>query len=254
MAKTRKLGIIQSRGLGDIIIALPIAHHYHQQGYQILWPITDTWVEQMTAAAPWVKWIPLTADHGAFFYDTPMERLRNFQCDEILCLYQALSGHPEFTNEPWFQHTSFDQYKYIRAGVPFINKWRLNECITRDSQRESALYDKIIGDDSTPYVVTHLTSSEQTVAYDPEIIPEGWRTIAITTEGYLFDWLKIIESAEAVIMTDSSAANLVDQLQIPVDRYFIPQHHIGLTPVQGMDWTWLPNPQLKKSALIFRGA
>ena len=43
--------------------------------------------------------------------------------------------------------------------------------------------------------------------YDPAIIPDGWRVIDITTEGRIFDWLKIIEGAEAVIMTDSVMAN-----------------------------------------------
>jgi hypothetical protein len=40
---------------------------------------------------------------------------------------------------------------------------------------------------------------------------------------------------------DSVYANLVDQLNIGTDRYFIPRSHIGLTPVQGQEWTWLHN-------------
>jgi hypothetical protein len=250
---TKKLGIIQTRGLGDIIIALPIALNYHEQGYHVHWCVVNTWVEQLSAQAPWVKWIPVDPDSGAFFYDTPRQRLKNFGCEEIICLYQALTGHPEFTLEPWFQHTSFDQYKYQRAGMAFKDKLRLPQCIERDPARESALYHKILGADTeTPYVVTHLTSSEQTVRYDPAIIPEGWRTIPITTEGRIFDWLKIIESAEAVIMTDSVMANLVDGLDIQgPERYFIPQHHIQLTATLLGPWQYLPNPELKRNAVIF---
>lgn len=248
---TKKLGIIQSRGLGDIIIALPIADHYRRRGWTVYWPVCEPWVEQLSAVAPWVNWVPIRPDPGPFFYDVPLERLRNLKMDEILPLYQALTGHPEFSSEPWFQHTSFDQYKYIRSGVPFLDKWRLAECLQRHPDREQRLYDQIIGQDPRPYVVTHLTSSEQTVRVPADLIPPEYRIIPVTEQGWLFDWLKIVEGAEALVMTDSSLANLVDQLQIPVEKYFIPQHHIGLTPVQGCDWQWLPNPDLKRSATIF---
>jgi hypothetical protein len=249
------LGIIQSRGIGDLIIALPIAHHYHvKEGRSIYWPINEAWVEQMDSVAPWVNWIPLEVDTGAYFYDTPVALLTELGITDHLCLYQALTSHPGFTSEPWFQHTSFDQYKYIRAGVPFLHKWRLAECITRNPEREQALYDQVIGTDTRPYVFTHLTSSGHTVTFDPSIIPEGWRVVPMTDQGYVFDWLGIAERAEAVIMTDSCMANLVDQLQLPVEKYFVPLHHIGLTPVQGCDWRWLPNPRPNPGVHIFRGS
>jgi hypothetical protein len=250
---TKRLGIIQTRGLGDIIIALPIALHFHEQGYHVHWPIVDAWVAQMELHAPWVKWIPIKPDQGAFFYDTPMERLKNFKMDEIVCLYQALTGHPEFTQEPWFQHTAFDQYKYIRAGVAYKNKLRLAECLTRNPSREEALRQEIIGDDTTPYVVTHLASSTQTVRYDAQIIPQGWRVVNITNTGYIFDWLKIIEGAEVIIMTDSVFANLVDGMDIEgPDRYFIPQHHIQLSATFLGDWQYLANPDLNPQSTIFK--
>ena len=247
----KKLGIIQSRGLGDIIIALPIAKHYTDEGWHVHWPVCEQWVEQLTLAAPYVKWIPITPDPGAFFYDIPLERLRNFRCDEILCLYQALTNHPEFSEVPYFQHTSFDRYKYIRANVPFLKKWTLSECITRDRNREQALYDRIVKNPN--YAVLHLESSEQKINMDfSDFIPADWQTVHITPEGTLFDWLTILEGAQALIMTDSSFANLVDQMNIATEKYFIPQHHIQLTPVHGQEWNWIDNPQLKPSARIFR--
>ena len=84
--KRKRLGLIQSRGLGDIVIALPIALHYHTRGWDIYWPICEEFVPSVIDHVPWIKWIPIKTDNGAFFYDVPMQRLKNFQCDEVICL------------------------------------------------------------------------------------------------------------------------------------------------------------------------
>ena len=235
----KRLGIIQSRGLGDLIIGLPIAGHYHEQGWEIIWPILEQFVPSMESLAPWVKWVPLPYDPpGRYFYDIPMERLRNFKCDEIIPLYQHLSNH-DFSKEKYFQYTSFDQYKYIRAGVPFLKKWDLAKYITRDTQREEQLYKEVVQNEN--YVVVHLQGSDHRASYDPQIVPDDWQTIEITERpGYnLQDWLLTMERAQSLILVDSVYANLVDQLNIGEDRYFIQRSHIGLTPVQGQHWIWL---------------
>jgi len=235
---TKKLGIIQSRGLGDLVIALPIARYYHERGYEIIWPICQEFLSSMEPVAPWVKWVPIPTDpQGRFFYDVPMERLKNFKCDEILCLYQALTGH-KFHEEKYFQYTSFDQYKYIQAGVPFLAKWNLASCITRQPEREQALYDRVVSNPN--YVVIHLEGSDHRADFDRTIIPADWQQIEITNQtACLWDWLQVLEGAQSLIMVDSVFANIVDQLGIGEDRYFIQRSHIGLTPVQGQHWTWL---------------
>jgi len=238
MAKKR-LGIIQSRGLGDLIIALPIAHYYYKQDWEVYWPICEEFVSSMKPTAPWVHWIPIPFDRpGRYFYDIPMERLRNFGCDEIIPLYQALTGHPEFSNETYFQYTKFDQYKYIRAGVPFEQKWHLKNCITRDLNREQQLYNQVVKNPN--YAILHLQGWDHKAQFDHSIIPQDWQQIEITPiTDNLFDWITTIERAQSIIMVDSSLANLTDQLNLGDDRYFIPRSHIGLTPVQLQHWTWI---------------
>jgi hypothetical protein len=235
----KRIGLIQSRGLGDLIIALPIAGYYRDQGWEVYWPICEQFMPSMQQAAPWVKWIPIPVDpQGQFFYDIPMARLKNFKCDEIICLYQHLTGHP-FSEERYFQATKFDQYKYIRAEIPFIQKWQLGQYITRDPVREAALKDRVVT--NPDYVVTHLQGSDHRATYDPGIIPAGWQVIEIVEQPntLLLDWLAVIEGAQCVIMVDSVYANLVDQLGLGDDRYFIQRSHVGLTPVLGQHWTWL---------------
>jgi hypothetical protein len=233
-----KLGIIQSRGLGDIVIALPIARFYHDQGHEIHWPICREFIPHVAKHVPWVHWHPVTTDTGSFFYDQPLKILTQLKCDDILCLYQALTGH-KFHEELYFQHTKFDQYKYIKAGVPFLNKWKLRECITRDLKLEQELYDRVV---TNPlYAVVHLQGSDHRAKFDPNIIPREWQTIEIDNSqtDSVFDWLTVLERAQSIVCVDSVFANLVDQLSIGTDRYFIPRSHIGLTPVQGNEWCWV---------------
>lgn len=239
MTKRKKLGLIQSRGLGDLVIALPIAKHYHDEGWDVHWPIVEEFVSSMSSAAPWVNWIPIPYDlPGRYFYDVPSQRLRNLKMDETICLYQALTGHPEFSEAPWFQHTKFDQYKYIRAGVPFLKKWTLADCIVRNQQREQSLYNRVVKNPN--YAVVHLQGSDFRADVDLSIIPSDWQTIEITNiTDNIWDWLAVLEGAQSLILVDSVYANIVDQMNIGTDRYFIRRSHIGLTPVLGQDWHWL---------------
>ena len=239
----KKLGICQSRGLGDICMALPIARYYYEQGVQIYWPICQEFLPSFINTASWVNWIPLITDNtGNFFYNTPMEQLNKIGCDEIICLYQSLNVIPELSNVPWFQVQKFDEFKYTKAGVPFKNKWQLAECITRDTVKENALYDRLVK--NTNYYVTHLEGSSFKTTPDLSSLPADWQRIDIR-EGMtssVFDWLTIIENANALVCLDSIIGNMVDQLDIDVDKYWSPRSHIHLTPVLGSNWTILEPP------------
>lgn len=240
----KKLGIIQSRGIGDILVALPIALHYHNQGCKILWPICEQFVSHFKETVPWVQWIPIPVDaKGKFFYDEPMTRLSNLGCTNILPLYQSLTGHPEFASEPWFQITGFDQYKYHAADVPFLDKWKLDQCITRNPTREQALYDRLVKNEQ--FAVYHVQGSDFKAPVDLSYLPKEWQLIEVTEQtDCIFDWLKIVEASRAAICVDSFMANLIDQMNLTnsTDCYWIPRSHIQLSPVLGGSWTILPAP------------
>ena len=238
-----RFGIIQSRGLGDLIIALPIAKHYYDQGYNVVWPICDEFFSSMTSAAPWVNWIPMQTDkEGKFFYDKPFEIIQIHDCEGFVCLYQSLTGHPELAGRNYFQVQKFDEHKYTAASVPFWKKWTLNECIERNPDREGELRAKV--NPQGPYYITHFKGSSYSCLPDLSSIPPEWQRIDV--DDYLtesvFDWLGLIEGAEALVCLDSVIANMVDQLDLPVDKYWIPRSHIHLTPVLGSTWTILTAP------------
>ena len=244
----QKLGIIQTRGIGDIHIALPIALFYYKKKYEIYWPIDNNFIEQMKKYAPWFNWISVDrsktgTDTLLYFYYEPLNELKNLQIQKILCLYNYLAGSQLHLN-PYFAYTSFDRFKYYKAEVPFSWKWKLNECITRDHEREQKLYEKKVGIKIKDYAVTHIKSEN----FDSKILPKNYNIIPITDEGYLLDWLKIIEKAKYIITTNSSVCNIIDQLNIGQSKYFIaPQKYNStttnssfiFTPVLGSHWNFL---------------
>lgn len=237
-----KKGIIQSRGIGDIIIALPIAKHYHNKGYEIVWPICEEFLGSFEHTVPWVTWVGIKTDErGDYFLKEPMRVFKEHGIEqrEILYLYQYLNSHPELTNEELFNILKFDQYKYWVAGVPFVNKWTLSECITRDLEREKSLLLAlgITGE----YVVVHKTGSNFRVDIDVNWFGKDVQIIDVDDHltDNVFDWIGVLEGARAFVGVDSSFANLVDCLNIDTDRYWIRRSPWDLTPVLGGTWKLL---------------
>ena len=244
-----KRGIIQSRGLGDILMAIPIAKHNFDQGYDIVWPICEEFYPAVRDHVPWVLWKPIKTDQqGLFFYNTPLEIIKTERCDDFVCLYQSLTGHPELSGRNYFQIQKFDEHKYTAASVPFIKKWTIAECVHRNPDFEQDLYNRVVK--QPLYYVTHFKGSDYTAHPDLSDIPEDWQRIDIddhlTTSP--FDWLKVLEGAQALIAIDSVIANMVDQFKLDsLDKYWIPRSHIHLTPVLGSAWTILEPPEDSKA-------
>jgi hypothetical protein len=245
---TKKLGIIQSRGLGDIVIALPIAKFYHDQGYEIYWPICEEFIPSVKTQAAWVNWLAVKTDKiGHFFLDEPLRLLKAqgiTEPEDQLYLYQFLNSRPDLTDPDYFAMMKFDQYKYAQAGVPFRNKWLLNECITRDTDREQKLYEQVVK--QPRYMVYQQQSSDVKYEIDLSIVDDpDIQKIEITAlTDNIWDWLKIIEGAELMILIDSVYANIVDQLNLnpSAEKYYMRKWNRSVdgNPVLLQNWYYLP--------------
>ena len=239
-----KIGIIQSRGLGDIIIALPIAKEYTRRGYEVYWPVCSPFYHQMIRVAPWVRWVEVPVDpDGKFFYENPAAQLKALGVTEELWLYQYLSSHPDRTNKSHFAQFKFDQYKYAAAGVPFGKKWELAECLELDPAAQDRLYAQEVKQDR--YMVYQNHASDMSYDIDLSIVDEGVQCIELRElEGYsVFDWIKVINGAETVILIDSVFANLIDQLDLcpAADKYYMRKwnRRVDGNPVLIRDWTYV---------------
>ena len=235
-------GVCQSRGIGDIIIALPIARWFYDRGEEIVWPICREFLGNFEKVVPWVKWVGIETDaRGDFFLNTPMKVFSEYgiKNEDVLYLYQYLNSNPELTNPELFSVMKFDQYKYWVTGVPFVNKWRLSDCIIRDYEREKSLLKSLEIDGE--YVVVHRSGSNFRVDVDINWYGDDVRVIDVDEHltDCIFDWIGVISGAKAFIGVDSSLANMVDSMGIDVEKFWIRRSPWDLTPVLGGSWRLL---------------
>jgi hypothetical protein len=228
-----KIGLIQSRGLGDVIIALPIAKFFVDRGNEVLWPIHEDLVPSFIGAAPYVEFIPVKKEGVNSMYEVPLECLKGRGCERIIALYSALRHRPDIINAKFAESSRFDEYKYAVAGVPFREKWNLQ--IARNGERERRLFQDVVT--SNNFVVCHLQGGDVRAELDVKAIAGDREIVQITnrTES-VFDWLLVIERASLRIMIDSCFSNLTEQLRIPGPKIFIRRSQMSFTPVMLGDW------------------
>lgn len=230
-----KIGLIQSRGLGDIIIALPIAKYFFDRGNEVLWPIHEDFVSSFRVAAPYVEFIPIKKDRMHSMYEIPLECLQARGCERILPLYSHMTGRPDIINARFAKSFRFDEYKYAVAGVPFQEKWNLQ--IVRDRDREERLFQEVFP--GCDFIVCHLQGSNLRAELDVGTIAAGRSIVEITSRtDNILDWISVIERASLRIMIDSCFSNLTEQLRIAGPKIFIRRSEMAFTPVMLGDWTF----------------
>jgi hypothetical protein len=267
-----KIGILQLRGAGDCIIAMPIAKWFYDQGHEIYWAIDNVFIEAFTYAFPYVNFIgftPITEKdvqgniRSKFWYETPkakfdelgIDQIINFCYEEVKYANQLLDLEHRRQDPLTIQAQQcflpftkkFDEFKYHMTGVPFAKKWDL--VINRNSKKEKDLFDKVISNPDKPYIVTHLEGGmgrfklnlekEQALQLsnldDAEIIQIN----AITDN--IFDWSLVLEKCHCFIGMDSFFVNYVDQMLFPIPiKHFIRRSNLEFTPVLGTVWNNVP--------------
>jgi hypothetical protein len=233
----KRLGIVQSGGIGDIIIALPIADHYEAQGYEIVWPVAADTAAAFSAIKPSIKFLPV-ARGSDLALNEPLRLIQQHECERTIILYSYLKDAAVY--DPRLSSAlKFDEYKYAIAGVPFAKKWELN--YVRNIDRERALYDSLEID--SDYVCFHGLSSKMTEPLRlPGHMAEGLRVIEMTKRSdneSPFDWLRTLERASKLVLVDSCFANLVEQMNLPNKKAVIVENPVAFTPVFKNGWQFL---------------
>lgn len=242
-----KIGLIQTRGIGDIVIALPIAQELIAQGHEVFWPIDHHWVDDFVLAEPAVHWFPVVSapNTGPYLIEEPLARLTEAGCESSFVLYSRLSGHlaPMVANAKLAASLKFDEYKYAVCGMPFELKWRLR--LRRRPEAEERLFASLglEGAGAAPYAVLHLEGSNLRARFDREaLVRRGLRVVEIKPGvAGLFDWLTVIDRAAELVMLDSVYANVVEQLALAprAVKSLILRSPCGFTPVYAKGWRFI---------------
>ena len=235
----KRLGIIQTRGIGDIIMALPIADYYIEQGWEVVWPIDEHFVEMFSRVKPSIGFLPVVRpdEHNlGYFLHDPARLIAERGCDKTVVLYSHLSG-TNVTDPRLAGSLKVDEYKYAIASVPFERKWRL--AYDRDVAREEALFKRlgIEGD----YVCVHdqATYMESPIEIPPAMT-RGLQIINISPlTDSMFDWRLTLERASKLIMVNSSFANFVDQIGLPNPKTLYLGEPVAFTPVFASGWRFV---------------
>lgn len=233
-----KLGLIQTRGIGDIIIAAPIAQYYIDMGKQVYWPVDSRFYPSVQDAFPQIRFIPIDKNETgeasmSYFYTKPLEVLKDQGCDQVYCLYSYLSGL-NIVNTKLADSLKFDQYKYAVANVPFANKWNL--LLSRNNDREQKLFDRL--NIRKDYVLVHDYGSNYKIDIKlPDDVVSSYQIVMISelTENP-FDWLMVIERASMFVCVDSCFANLAEQMNLCQRKYLYLRSGIQSTPVFINNW------------------
>jgi len=238
-----RVGIIQTGGIGDIVIALPIAAWFADRGDTVFWPIDDRWLTFFAAAAPYATFLPVPSgmnrsptDPKAYPVTLPAAALQANNVDRSCMLYSAMRD-VRIENEKYSQHLKFDEYKYAVSGVPFDEKWNLR--IDRDLHREETFF-RSLGI-KRQFICMHRKSFNFKLDIDPP--PEWTKNYDIVDiderTASPFDWLLTIERASKLVCIDSCFANLVEQLNLRTEKFLaLRTPHLN-TPVFKNGWTFV---------------
>lgn len=245
-----KIGLIHTRGIGDVVVAIPIAYWYIRQGHTVYWPIDRRFITHFDERCPEINFLPVEPDNpdsapnGAkdgspeYFFNQPVKLLKQQGCERIFPMYHRILNDQNLV--PLSQALHFDQMKYALTDVPFAEKWRLARFVKRFPHKEKRLFDEVVTTNG-PYGLIHCDASDQSV---PEadlqkycgnvpIIKMGAR------DGYgVFDWLRVIEKASVIAMIDSVFSNIVEQMNIKTKKLFIIKHSGWQPPVLRQHWTY----------------
>ena len=232
----KRVGFIQTGGIGDLIMILPIADHYEEQGWEIVWPVDERFVTMFRRIKPSINFLPVAGwpvNDRAYYLDRPLEHISGFDCERTIIFYMPILGL-NISDPRLAASLKIDEYKYAISGVPFARKWQLE--YERDMEREQSLYDSL--QITGPYVCVHEEGANLRLPVPvSKEIQERYRIIRVEAlTDSVFDWLLTFERADKLMFIDGCFANLVEQMQLRVEKQLFFRSHAIYTPVFRTGW------------------
>lgn len=227
----KTIGILQPGKLGDIIICLPIAKHYTDLGYKVIWPIFDTFVSMLNEVIDYVTFIPVTSN----VYNCVSQSKNALYSHTVDHIFDIAATFPDSTctNEyvalgDGLTHLKFDQFKYNKCHVPFEQKWNLQ--FNRNTKQEDIIIKDLVTSKKYDVISTKHSRGNLTVRFETK------NQLIDVNENYnIFSWYKILNQAECIALVDSAMANFVEQTNM-VNKKILLQKPGHPTPTFRNNW------------------
>jgi hypothetical protein len=213
----QKIGLLQPGRLGDIVICLPIAKHFYDQGHKVIWPIFHNYINDVTEVIDYVNFVPITNN----VYECVKEANQIFNCYRNIKVLDIAATFPGSTcTEEYvklgdgFGDTSFDRYKYQKSDVPFEEKWNL--VFNRIKEQEDQVYHEVVTDLDYNIIGTTHSRGKMNIQFESK-----YTNIEINQNYNFFSWYKVLENAKNIVLVDSAMANFVEQTNLPNKKIII---------------------------------
>lgn len=205
--------LIQPGAFGDIFACAPIAKIYHDNGYEVHWPVTKRFFSLLER---FDYIIPVLLDDDVLDQDW-------LRSDVIKCLkylnsqtFNVVLNLADRGPHPTAERPgeNFEMCKYRLSQIPISYKHFLTW--TRYTEKENSLYDMVIKD--SEYVLAHLNSSRGDRAELPKSV--NLPVVEVTEiAGYdIFDWYKVIINAKEIYCVESAVHQFMDGIISDIEK------------------------------------
>lgn len=228
----KAIGIVQPGRLGDIIICLPIAKYYSEQGYRVVWPVFDYLVKMLVDRIDYVEFVAVTSNVYKCVEESKniLSKIDDVKIFDIAATFPDSNCTDEYVSlGDGFGEEKFDEFKYRKCEVPFSEKWKLH--INWNEEMVDALYNSYVK--SEKYVVVGLNHSKGKASIK---IETDKQIVELNENHNIFDWIKILKHAAAIVLVDSAMANLVEQVNLPNKKILVAKPNQP-TPTFKNAWT-----------------
>lgn len=197
--------ILQPFGIGDAIFAQGVAHHFMEDGYRIVWPVKEEFVEGLSRAYPRLSWVDENAFNPALFNLKKDCLCYGFRVIPIRWSNSIL-GKP---NKIWMR-TKYDMY-----GLRWED-WKLSAYFTRTENEDKLFYEVLGLEDGDLYNLISPTYRSDFTGHGAIEVNNGLRNITMEKlPGFsLFDWALVIERAQTIHAVNSSILYLLEILNL----------------------------------------
>lgn len=207
----KQIILLQFSGLGDILFIEPIARKYHNNGYNVIWPINDDliWIKDYITYVDFKKKSEYPMDYEQCNFAYEYEGIPVLPIRFSNPIYRGFEPHYGDDKPNWMQ----DKYRLL--NLP-LDLWKTLQ-FTRNIEKENELYTLLGLSEGQEYNLINLNYGggfqEGDIPVDMSFEANNVFMKKIG-EYTLLDWTKVIENATTIQTVETSLIYLIENLSI----------------------------------------